>query len=148
MPMNEAIKADWLKALRSGEYEQARDFLAKKDKSGKTSYCCLGVLCDMAVKAGVEVKVTTGQAGPYADGTEFKYIRYDYVSGSLPESVMKWAGLPESEPRVIRQGQTEDEDDISLPVLNDGGGDPTEGAAVEPHDFARIADLIEADASF
>lgn len=37
----------WLAALRSGKYRQAREALKTYD-----SYCCLGVLCDLADPAG------------------------------------------------------------------------------------------------
>jgi len=46
------VKKLWIEALRSGKYEQGRGAL---NKDGK--FCCLGVLCDLAVKAGVEVEV-------------------------------------------------------------------------------------------
>ncbi len=38
--MNEEMKAKWLEALRSGEYEQERHALASE---GFTSLCCIGV---------------------------------------------------------------------------------------------------------
>ena len=38
--MNKEVKARWLAALRSGEFEQGRGVL---EKNGK--FCCLGVLC-------------------------------------------------------------------------------------------------------
>lgn len=34
---------EWIKALRSGEYQQGCEVLAKRDKEGDISYCCLGV---------------------------------------------------------------------------------------------------------
>ena len=40
----------WVKALRSGEYKQARRDLCKEDDSGECSYCCLGVACDIFVE--------------------------------------------------------------------------------------------------
>ena len=36
------IKEAWLKALRSGEYEQCRKFW--RSRSGAPTYCCLGLL--------------------------------------------------------------------------------------------------------
>lgn len=36
----EDFKKRWLEALRSGQYEQGKNFLQDKDK-----YCCLGVAC-------------------------------------------------------------------------------------------------------
>ena len=38
--MDAKIKAKWVKALRSGKYQQGRAFL---ERAG--AYCCLGVLC-------------------------------------------------------------------------------------------------------
>ena len=37
----------WIAALRNGEYKQTRDTLRRGD-----SFCCLGVLCDLARKDG------------------------------------------------------------------------------------------------
>lgn len=37
-------KSKWIKALKSGEYKQARASLKKRGKK----MCCLGVLCDVA----------------------------------------------------------------------------------------------------
>jgi len=41
--VNKQLKAEWVKALRSGEYKQGRLRLQRGD-----SYCCLGVLCEVA----------------------------------------------------------------------------------------------------
>lgn len=40
--MNEEMKAEWLNALRSGNYKQGEQKLRDYDH-----YCCLGVLCDL-----------------------------------------------------------------------------------------------------
>jgi hypothetical protein len=42
--MDKKLKAKWVKALRSGKYEQGKEVLV--DNKGK--YCCLGVLCHIA----------------------------------------------------------------------------------------------------
>lgn len=42
----------WLKALRSGEYKRAKGQLRKTSTSGVQSFCCLGVLQDLAAKDG------------------------------------------------------------------------------------------------
>ena len=49
--MNPDVKAKWVAALRSGEYEQGRVYLHDEDDR----YCCLGVLCAIA-PATVNVK--------------------------------------------------------------------------------------------
>lgn len=44
--MNAELKAKWIAALKSGEYEQARQVLRHDER-----FCCLGVLCEVS---GVE----------------------------------------------------------------------------------------------
>ncbi len=40
--MDKQLKEDWVKALRSGKYEQGQDYLCDEAR-----YCCLGVLCEI-----------------------------------------------------------------------------------------------------
>lgn len=47
------VKNQWLAALRSGEYEQGKGVLRRVGTSGNKEYCCLGVLCELAVRSGV-----------------------------------------------------------------------------------------------
>lgn len=70
--MDQAVKAKWVAALRSGEYKQAKGAL--KDGGG---FCCLGVLCDLHSKE-------TGRA--WDDG------RYLGAEKDLPDEVREWAG--------------------------------------------------------
>lgn len=42
------IRKKWCEELRSGHYQQTREYLM--DGNG---YCCLGVLCDIAYKLGI-----------------------------------------------------------------------------------------------
>lgn len=48
------VKTLWLEALESGEYKQARQVLCNKgsasDPESEVGYCCLGVLCEVAIK--------------------------------------------------------------------------------------------------
>ena len=38
----------WVKALRSGDYQQGIEYLCNEDEiSGNFTYCCLGVACDI-----------------------------------------------------------------------------------------------------
>ena len=69
--MKADLKAKWIEALRSGEYEQCKDKLY----SGN-GYCCLGVLC---VVSGAKFEQQDGEFVPYLeqenirnpDGNEF-----------------------------------------------------------------------------
>lgn len=86
--MNPDVKQLWLTALESGEFRQGHCNLAYVDTGGKTWHCCLGVLCELAVRAGVlpAPTSTVGLLGrellTYNDSTKF-----------LPLAVERWAGL-------------------------------------------------------
>lgn len=116
--MDKTIKADWLTALRSGEYEQGTGYLKKGNQ-----YCCLGVLCDLAVKAGVI-------EAPELDGDIDRVYLYDGNLGSLPNPVMKWSGV--SEGGMLPEG-VEVRGQSQLWKLNDSEG----------MTFQEIADVIE-----
>lgn len=121
--MDPEIKARWTAALRSGEYEQTRTFLHVKGEI-KDKFCCLGVLCDLAVKDNVAVPVTTANRGPF----DPVHVAYDEFTGTLPVVVGKWAG------GVSGLGSfcTEDGEAGTLADLNDSG-----------KTFDEIADVIE-----
>jgi hypothetical protein len=116
--MNPAVKAAWVAALRSGEYEQTTEAL--KDRRG---HCCLGVLCDLYAKeAGIE-KWSAETLSGNADG-DFA-LKFD---GGLPSiEVLIWAGYDWLKGVRIKG--------VRYPLYehNDGG-----------RTFAEIADAIEA----
>ena len=56
--MDKSYKQAWVNALRSGKYRQGKRGL---HNSMKDTYCCLGVLCDIAVQRG--------DLGRYKDAT-------------------------------------------------------------------------------
>jgi len=81
--MNVEVKAEWLAALRSGEYEQGQDALRHNGK-----FCCLGVLCDLAAKHGVGRWELSAH---FHDG--------DCVADDvLTDKVREWAGLDQVNP--------------------------------------------------
>jgi hypothetical protein len=125
--VDKEIKAQWVAALRSGEYEQGRGYLRTSD--GK--FCCLGVLCDLAAKAGV---VRVSESDDFAYGA--LYGLEDQVFG-LPAEVRDWAGgglTPEPYVKFTPPGEAER--DFPLSALNDH--------KVKGQTFAQIADLIDA----
>lgn len=86
--MDPEIKAEWVAALRSGQYKQGKDYL----RTEGDAYCCLGVLCDIAGTHGV---------GSWGDQGYFN--SKDLSEGDnvvLPEFVMAWAGLDSSNPEI------------------------------------------------
>jgi hypothetical protein len=84
--MRQDVKELWVNALRSGDYEQGEGILTSD--SAVKLYCCLGVLCKVAVDNGVPVRV--GEGG--------ERISYDDSASYLPISVMEWAGLDTCDP--------------------------------------------------
>jgi hypothetical protein len=113
--MNPEIKAQWTAALRSGEYQQGTGQLAQKHE-GEWQFCCLGVLCELAVKADQDVTVTDGNIDRLYDGQ----------AALLPRSVAGWAGI-NTYGDFYADGY-----DQSLTAKNDNG-----------MPFTEIADLIE-----
>jgi len=94
------VRAKWTAALRSGEYVKTRNKLHKLDPTGKYhSYCCLGVLCDLAVKEGI-IPPAVEKNSPYIfgykddtlDGHSFSSIR----DNDVPQKVRTWSGLCDS----------------------------------------------------
>lgn len=129
--MNPDVKAKWLTALRSGEYSQTKGYLHNAE-----GYCCLGVLCDIAVKDGV-IESSTSDAENYAEGVRI----YDGRAELPTDTVAAWAGfginefgLRELSPTVTAYHPEDgSESAITLSELND-----TWGAS-----FETIADLVE-----
>jgi|SRR5882672_319468 len=83
----EEVRTAWAFALESGEYPQGKLYLNNNDQ-----FCCLGVLCELAVKAGMTER-----------GTEI-LVRYEDKNGYgdastqyAPTGVRMWAGLSSSE---------------------------------------------------
>ena len=84
----------WVKALRSGQYQQTKDVL--RDDSG---YCCLGVACDVYHK-------TTGKG----EWKKNEWDEHGFVvpdvwrmeETQLPECVCDWLGLLGLEGRTLR----------------------------------------------
>lgn len=134
--MNQDIKKEWIKALRSGKYKQTT--AALKNKQG---LCCLGVLCEIFSE---EKDIPWSWEDEENDDASFIY-----ETGILPVEVLDWAGLPREVPvgnfthcnnQVIIPGRIHPDtgvEQISLTMLNDGC------AGQSKHNFNEIADIIE-----
>lgn len=139
------IKAQWLQALRSGDYEKGFNVLKavtrdSLDGSVSVEYCCLGVLCDLAVKAGVaewKSPAETWQVSQTCISLDENGRPSGSSASALPNRVAHWAfERPDdrhpNNPTVTVMGSA-----TALAVLNDG----EEGW--RPHSFEEIATLIE-----
>ena len=112
--MDQVIKSEWTAKLRSGEFEQGRGGL----HTHENKLCCLGVLCEIAVKAGI---VESYECFYHPTGDKEVLYR-----GYLPECVKKWAGLESRSVSIKNLGK-------SLSTINDSGD----------YNFNEIADIIE-----
>lgn len=108
----------WVKALRSGKYKQTNGQLTALKKGEPVAHCCLGILCELAVADGVEVKIR--------DSVDTR--TYDGNGGVPPDAVMKWAGLRHAAGDIIVQKESSD-----LTELND----------TQRKSFKQIARVIE-----
>lgn len=113
--MDKQIKKEWLKALRSGDYQQGSDYLNVKN----TTFCCLGVICELAFKQGIVRKEAAGDTIKYISVKDLN----DGDQWVLPNAVVVWAGLKESNPEINNE---------NLAEFNDTGAS-----------FEEIADVIE-----
>lgn len=126
--MDQKVKADWVAALRSGDYRQGNGALRWQSPIEKLDhFCCLGVLCDLAEKSEVV-------GSPIVNVTRYFYGE-TAEDGHLPDEVVIWAGLSAEDP------------DIDYHFVNDHDEPATYNTLSEANDngltFAEIADIIE-----
>ena len=129
--MDAKLKADWIAALRSGDFQQAREVMRDENEGG---YCCLGVLC---VVGGADF-------GEYPDE--------DFEDG-VQSNVAAVAGrlVSDSSNELTRYGRKlfglSEIHEAELISRNDGRrvNDPTHPEHIRTHSFSEIADYIEAN---
>jgi hypothetical protein len=128
--MRADIKQKWISKLLSGDYAQGRSALRIRYHDGKPDqYCCLGVLCELAVEEGV-IPTPKEPGLPIESGGIYTNFRYgipgaDTSSESyLPRAVSEWAS-------ISGEGWIEARS-AALASLNDNGTT-----------FAEIAALVE-----
>ncbi len=115
--MEKTLKKKWLKALRSGEYEQGTGALHKVEEN---TYCCLGVLCEIA---GLE------KNDDYVEEAVYSFKGEDEQS-VLPPTFRAKLNISSSQQDKLTE-------------MNDGDifADPV----VKGSSFLEIADYIEAN---
>ena len=111
--MNPEVKQRWLEALRSGRYEQGREYL-HYTQNGERYFCCLGVLMD--IELNFWETADEGEKTIYGMGGAIQFPG---------EGLKRRAGLTDQDCKVLTQ-------------LNDSMSD-----GVHLYDFKDIADYIE-----
>lgn len=82
MTINKNLVKSWVKALRSGKYQQGRKALRNKDNK----FCCLGVLCDISKKnLGIDWE-------PEEESDSFEIYIMERNGGVLPDKVWEYLG--------------------------------------------------------
>lgn len=115
--MDKKLKAKWVKALRSGDYQQGEGVLRSGDR-----FCCLGVLCDLVDSKAWD---QPAEVGYMLKSRTKKTIAYRFTSGrerdryEIPYMLRKDLGIT-----TFQQSE--------LIGMNDEG-----------RPFAAIADFIE-----
>lgn len=111
--MKARVKRLWLKALRSGKYQQGKNQLRNGDR-----FCCLGVLCEVYRQDTGKGRWTRGESFVAGDSEDCCV---------LPDAVMAWAALSGDTPRLGPRKNS-----AYATTLNDNG-----------RSFSYIADRIE-----
>jgi hypothetical protein len=118
--MKPEVKEAWVKALRSGEYQQTTGRLRKYQ-----GFSCLGVLCDIYNKQEQPLSV---EERNWCYHMDICCYTYDGFNSTIPSCVQEWAGLDSNNPGYFDEHRGWRE----LADINDQG-----------KDFDYIADLIE-----
>jgi hypothetical protein len=133
--MKVEIAKKWVAALRSGEYKQGQGNLRNSDNT----FCCLGVLCDLAQKEGI---LPEPEIREYAE-----YYKYEGAAYYTPPKVQEWAGLATVNGNLRRESE-----DVSYPqieFIDRYGINKKSLDLAHANDtgatFATIADIIEAN---
>lgn len=120
------IQRAWVRALRSGKYKQCTNFLTRRDGDKIVGHCCLGVLCQLAIKKGLDLKPVNATVNETVNKTEV--LAYNKEYSELPTRAQRWAGL--------RNADGDFSYEESLVGLNDEG-----------KSFNEIAKIIEKNAA-
>jgi hypothetical protein len=151
--MLQEVAQEWVKALRSGNYKQTHGYLnilESNERDVPVGFCCLGVLCEIAVNDGLVDNLDIYDVN--ADSRRrFDARTYDGASALLPGKVGQAYGIHDGDggsltiaevrefisPDVLREiggGQGEEFDNIKVTLvdLNDSGAT-----------FEQIANVIE-----
>lgn len=136
--MDAAKKAQWIAALRSGDFKQGHSCL----QTSRQTFCCLGVACEIAAKENIVEFVVNDYGSGYR---QYSNNNDALINSTLPDPVSAWLGLFDMNPSVVVKDLPADlyekvrktgwsTSTISLVELNDS----------IMFNFNQIADVIEA----
>lgn len=128
LKMKGAVLDELVKRLRWGGYRQGQTALRRLGEDGAPDmFCCLGVLCEMAVEDGVVMREAPETREV---GVSYLYVSEGTVDSSyLPDVVVDWAGIVSDieketdlgEYHYEQRGQWGESHGQALAVMNDEG---------------------------
>jgi len=149
--MKKTIMTKWVKALRSGKYNQCKENLCTLDVEGNPSYCCLGVLTQLYLDERKRQK-KDNNIEDFMDAEEYSknYCWIDltipypawYIAdetGLLPKEVAHWAGFDTTRAGWGNGTISGFAEDKNLATMNDGW----ECVGLKRKTFKQIANIIE-----
>ena len=118
----------WLRALRSGSYKQGVGGLHSIDQEGNSTFCCLGVACNLYLNEVGDLTTRNARGNDIetsvAYGEEYSY---------LPRQDAEWLGLWSYDGTFLDPENILLPEERSLADLNDNGTSFTDIAAVIEH---------------
>lgn len=105
--LNPERKAQWVAALRSGEYVQGNEWLQRDGRM-----CCLGVACDLHSKTQSDLKWSNS---PISNAST-----YAGQSAYPPEEVMSWLGIDLADLRTQDTAQRDLQSKLDIPIMHSG----------------------------
>ena len=129
-----AVKKKWLKALRSGEFQQGRGRLRDWKEDGSRCYCCLGVLAEIT-----KSEKHTGRCDAALNGVNL-------LSGAMAEFAGFGSDISPSVPVAIARKHIKDEKMVNLFDSMERDSEQVELWKLNDRyriDFAGLADIIE-----
>jgi hypothetical protein len=92
--MNPEIKAKWADRLINGSDAQGTGYLHRIDGHGVSRFCCLGILCELTVEAGIAKKRLEEPSYIQYTGIDVEWDIDPHAQeiSVLPPAVAAWAG--------------------------------------------------------
>lgn len=147
-PTREELLTEWVAALRSGKYQQGREYLHNRETN---TYCCLGVVCDILTQHGI-LSTKDSESTGYQDGTYSRinvttFVGVDNANDQLlPQDACRALGLVEIQVDELEDGHASYERfDEDPEFLTEVVGSPSLSSLNDTYGFTfiQIADLIE-----
>ena len=92
--MRKEVMKKWVKALRSGKFNQGTGTLKQYNSKGQPQHCCLGVLCELYNE---NMKKNHKKTLPEKICDTYFITKFGTKADTLPTQVKKWAGMKSTE---------------------------------------------------